>query len=84
MYRVIEHADITKKADEEREKRPDYKPIIDHDGLPRQWSSNQVYRSSSKQIPIGFRKNRQRAMAPSFKIWFIHYSCLPYHNDVPV
>ncbi|KAF8017635.1 hypothetical protein BT93_H2739 [Corymbia citriodora subsp. variegata] len=39
--RMIEHADITKKANEEREKHPDYKPIIDHDGLPRQWSSNQ-------------------------------------------
>lgn len=39
--RMIEHDDITKKANEEREKRPDYKPIIDHDGLPRQCSSNQ-------------------------------------------
>lgn len=48
MYSMIEHADITKKADEERENRPDYKPIIDHDGLPRQWSSNQVTISNSK------------------------------------
>ncbi|XP_030475885.2 LOW QUALITY PROTEIN: U11/U12 small nuclear ribonucleoprotein 48 kDa protein [Syzygium oleosum] len=39
--RMIKHGEITKKADDEREKRPDYKPIIDHDGLPRQWSSNQ-------------------------------------------
>ncbi|KAI6692810.1 hypothetical protein NL676_020520 [Syzygium grande] len=34
--RTIEHGEITKKANEEREKHPDYKPIIDHDGLPRQ------------------------------------------------
>ncbi|KAI4370221.1 hypothetical protein MLD38_018591 [Melastoma candidum] len=33
--RIIEHANITNRANEERKKRPDYKPIIDHDGLPR-------------------------------------------------
>lgn len=65
---MIEHGEITKKADEEREKRPDYKPIIDHDGLPRQWSSNQVYISSSKYISIVFGRNGQScAMAPNFE-----------------
>lgn len=34
---------MTAKADEERKRRPNYRPIIDHDGLPRQRSSNQVF-----------------------------------------
>ena len=33
---------MTAKADEERTGRPNYRPIIDHDGLPRQRLSNQV------------------------------------------
>ncbi|KAF5749202.1 U11/U12 small nuclear ribonucleoprotein 48 kDa protein isoform X1 [Tripterygium wilfordii] len=39
--RMAEHAYVSSKADEERKKRSDYRPIIDHDGLPRQRSSNQ-------------------------------------------
>ncbi|CAN7116962.1 unnamed protein product [Brassica rapa subsp. narinosa] len=39
--RVAEHGIMTAKADEERKGRPNYRPIIDHDGLPRQRSSNQ-------------------------------------------
>ncbi|KAJ4898546.1 U11/U12 small nuclear ribonucleoprotein 48 kDa protein [Raphanus sativus] len=39
--RVAEHGVMTAKADEERKARPNYRPIIDHDGLPRQCSSNQ-------------------------------------------
>ncbi|CAH2055133.1 unnamed protein product [Thlaspi arvense] len=39
--RVAELGDMTVKADEERKRRPSYRPIIDHDGLPRQRSSNQ-------------------------------------------
>ncbi|CAH8388271.1 unnamed protein product [Eruca vesicaria subsp. sativa] len=39
--RVAELSVITAKADEERKGRPNYRPIIDHDGLPRQRSSNQ-------------------------------------------
>ncbi|PWA68138.1 Actin-binding FH2 [Artemisia annua] len=31
--RVQEHQYITKMADEERKKRPDYRPIIEHDGV---------------------------------------------------
>ncbi|CAN8269857.1 unnamed protein product [Cochlearia groenlandica] len=39
--RAAELALMTAKADEERRGRLSYKPIIDHDGLPRQRSSNQ-------------------------------------------
>jgi len=33
---------MTAKADEERNRRCSYRPIIDHDGRPRQRSLNQV------------------------------------------
>ena len=33
---------MSQKADEERKRRPNYRPIIEHDGLPRQRSSYQV------------------------------------------
>ncbi|KAG2316226.1 hypothetical protein Bca4012_067035 [Brassica carinata] len=39
--RVAEHGVMTAKADEERKARPNYRPIIDHDGLPRQRLSDQ-------------------------------------------
>ncbi|KAL1211581.1 U11/U12 small nuclear ribonucleoprotein 48 kDa protein [Cardamine amara subsp. amara] len=39
--RVAELGVLTAKADEERKRRSSYRPIIDHDGLPRQRSSNQ-------------------------------------------
>ncbi|KAH6838099.1 hypothetical protein C2S53_001190 [Perilla frutescens var. hirtella] len=39
--RSMEHAHVSKIADEERQKRPDYRPVIDHDGFLRQRSSNQ-------------------------------------------
>ncbi|XP_010549625.1 PREDICTED: U11/U12 small nuclear ribonucleoprotein 48 kDa protein [Tarenaya hassleriana] len=38
--RMMEHDAMTSKADEERKKRPGYRPVIEHDGLPRQRSSN--------------------------------------------
>lgn len=38
----MEHAHVSKVADEERQKRPDYRPIIEHDGFLWQRSSNQV------------------------------------------
>ncbi|KFK39539.1 hypothetical protein AALP_AA3G257300 [Arabis alpina] len=34
--RMAEHSAMTAKAHEERKKRPNYRAIIDHDGLPRQ------------------------------------------------
>lgn len=37
---VAEHCYLTEKASEERKKRPDYRAIIDYDGLPQQQSSN--------------------------------------------
>ncbi|KAI9078391.1 hypothetical protein K1719_039610 [Acacia pycnantha] len=37
---VAEHCYLTEKANEERKKRPDYRALIDYDGLPRQQSSN--------------------------------------------
>lgn len=42
ICRVAELGIMTAKADEERKRRSNYRPIIDHDGLPRQRSSNQV------------------------------------------
>lgn len=42
ICRVAELGVLTAKADEERKRRSSYRPIIDHDGLPRQRSSNQV------------------------------------------
>ncbi|XP_011077074.1 U11/U12 small nuclear ribonucleoprotein 48 kDa protein [Sesamum indicum] len=39
--RNLEHAYMSKIADEERQKRPDYRPIIEHDGFLRQRSGNQ-------------------------------------------
>ncbi|XP_021281789.1 U11/U12 small nuclear ribonucleoprotein 48 kDa protein [Herrania umbratica] len=39
--RMAEHAYFSERADAERKKRPNYRPIIDHDGLPRQASSNE-------------------------------------------
>lgn len=42
MCRMAEHAYVSERGDAERKKRPNYRPIIDHDGLPRQASSNEV------------------------------------------
>ncbi|XP_031284003.1 U11/U12 small nuclear ribonucleoprotein 48 kDa protein-like [Pistacia vera] len=39
--RMAEHAYVTNRADEERKKRPYYRPLIEHDGLPKKPSSNQ-------------------------------------------
>ncbi|XP_010412782.1 PREDICTED: U11/U12 small nuclear ribonucleoprotein 48 kDa protein-like [Camelina sativa] len=39
--RLAELGVMTAKAEEERKRRSSYQPIIDHDGLPRQRSSNQ-------------------------------------------
>ncbi|CAJ1976307.1 unnamed protein product [Sphenostylis stenocarpa] len=38
---VAEHSYLSEKANEERTKRPDYRPIIDHDGIHRPQLSNQ-------------------------------------------
>lgn len=34
--RVVEHGYLSKKAQDEREKHPNYRPLVDHDGLPVQ------------------------------------------------
>ncbi|XP_062084292.1 U11/U12 small nuclear ribonucleoprotein 48 kDa protein isoform X3 [Humulus lupulus] len=39
--RMAEHAYVSQRADEERKKRPLYRPIIEHDGLPRVKLSNE-------------------------------------------
>ncbi|KAJ4892853.1 U11/U12 small nuclear ribonucleoprotein 48 kDa protein [Raphanus sativus] len=39
---AVNFSELDAKADEERKGRPSYRPIIDHDGLPRQRLSNQV------------------------------------------
>jgi U11/U12 small nuclear ribonucleoprotein SNRNP48 len=39
---MAEHSFASKRADDERSKRPQYKAIIEHDGLPRKQLSNQV------------------------------------------
>lgn len=51
---MAEHASLSSRADEERKKRPNYRPIIEHDGLPRQQSSNQVTRllTSTEQLQV--------------------------------
>ncbi|KAL0744450.1 hypothetical protein Bca4012_085963 [Brassica carinata] len=51
LCRVAEHGVKTAKAVEER---PNYRPIIDHDGLPRQRLSNQTHH----QDPISNGKER--------------------------
>ncbi|XP_027364238.1 U11/U12 small nuclear ribonucleoprotein 48 kDa protein [Abrus precatorius] len=38
---VAEHCYLSEQANEERKKRHDYRPLIDHDGLYRQQSANQ-------------------------------------------
>ena len=40
--RMAEHACLTARADEERKNNPNYKPILEHDGLLWQRSRNQV------------------------------------------
>lgn len=40
--RVAEFEYVSQRANEERKRRPHYRPIIEHDGLPRQLSSTQV------------------------------------------
>ncbi|KAM7251359.1 hypothetical protein ACFE04_023242 [Oxalis oulophora] len=42
--RMAEHNYMSKRAYEERKNRSNYKPIIDHDGLPRKHLGNQVTR----------------------------------------
>ncbi|KAM6577225.1 hypothetical protein CsatB_029062 [Cannabis sativa] len=39
--RMAEHNYVSQRADEERKKRPMYRPIIEHDGLPRVKISNE-------------------------------------------
>lgn len=39
--RMAEYVYVSQRADEERRKRSNYRPIIEHDGIPRQQSSNQ-------------------------------------------
>ncbi|KAL5835175.1 hypothetical protein ACOSQ4_014672 [Xanthoceras sorbifolium] len=39
-HRMAEHAYVSNRAEEERKKRPNYRAIIEHDGLPWQRSSN--------------------------------------------
>ncbi|KAF2580092.1 hypothetical protein F2Q68_00002604 [Brassica cretica] len=57
--RVAEHGVMTAKADEERKGRPNYRPIIDHDGLPRQRSSNQIEESGMRNmIPVAHRDSK--------------------------
>ncbi|KAJ0103170.1 hypothetical protein Patl1_05600 [Pistacia atlantica] len=44
ICRMAEHVYVSNRADEERKKRPSYRPIIEHDVLPKKQSSNQVMR----------------------------------------
>ncbi|KDP23770.1 hypothetical protein JCGZ_23603 [Jatropha curcas] len=39
--RVAEHEYMSKRAEEERQKRPNYRAIVEHDGLPSKQSNNQ-------------------------------------------
>ncbi|CAN6809390.1 hypothetical protein Bca4012_003619 [Brassica carinata] len=63
--RVAEHGVMTAKADEERKGRPNYRPIIDHDGLPRQRSSNQDMdkRKTREELLAEERDYKRRRMS---------------------
>ncbi|CAN6969048.1 unnamed protein product [Brassica oleracea var. botrytis] len=63
--RVAEHGVMTAKADEERKRRPNYRPIIDHDGLPRQRSSNQDMdkRKTREELLAEERDYKRRRMS---------------------
>ncbi|KAJ0249751.1 U11/U12 small nuclear ribonucleoprotein 48 kDa protein [Hirschfeldia incana] len=63
--RVSEHGVMTAKAEEERKARPNYRPIIDHDGLPRQRSSNQDMnkRKTKEELLAEERDYKRRRMS---------------------
>lgn len=42
-FRMAEHEYVSKRANEERQKRADYRPIIEHDVLLWQRARNQVF-----------------------------------------
>lgn len=53
FFRVAEYSYLSEKANEERTKRPDYRPLIDHDSIHLPQSSNQVF-----LIYNNFQKNK--------------------------
>ncbi|KAK8621224.1 hypothetical protein V6N13_067665 [Hibiscus sabdariffa] len=54
--RMAEHVNVSERADAERKKRPNYRPIIDHDGLPRQALSNEVMRDIIEEYTEEIKK----------------------------
>ncbi|XWS58461.1 hypothetical protein CRYUN_Cryun08bG0035800 [Craigia yunnanensis] len=59
--RMAEHAYVSERADAERMKRPNYRPIIDHDGLPRQASSNaETSRTKTREEMLAEERDYKR------------------------
>lgn len=50
--RMAEYAHISSVAEEERKKRPDYRPVLELDGFLGQRSQNQVSLYVNSKIPI--------------------------------
>lgn len=42
IFRFLAHSYATARGSEEREKRQNYRPVIEHDGLPLSQADNQV------------------------------------------
>ncbi|CAN6889313.1 unnamed protein product [Brassica oleracea] len=58
--RMAELGVMTTKADEERKGRPHYRPIIDHDGLPRQRLSNQTNKMKTREELLAEERDYKR------------------------
>ncbi|OMO87846.1 hypothetical protein COLO4_20542 [Corchorus olitorius] len=63
--RMAEHTYVSQRADMERKKRSNYRPIIDHDGLPRHALSNEETNriKTREEIMAEERDYRRRRMS---------------------
>ncbi|XP_021742688.1 U11/U12 small nuclear ribonucleoprotein 48 kDa protein-like [Chenopodium quinoa] len=63
--RVAEHQYITNKADEERQKRPDYRPLLEHDSLPfqRQHDQDSTKTKTREELMAEERDYKRRRMS---------------------
>ncbi|KAK9138629.1 hypothetical protein Sjap_009223 [Stephania japonica] len=62
---ISEHAYVTKKADEERQKRPNYRPILEYDGLLSHQSHNEDSRKmkTKEELLAEERDYKRRRMS---------------------
>lgn len=63
--RMAEYQYISKKADEERQKRPDYRPLIEHDSLPfqRQHDQDNMKMKTREELLAEERDYKRRRMS---------------------